>query len=188
MRATWQISNEIIGKKSNNIDEIIMKNFKHENISTLLKNFSINFNDNVNKLIHNCNIKTINYVETRIPNSIYLSFTSEEEIYNILKTLNIKKGAGADGIRPKDLKNNARYLTPILTKLINSRLENAIVPDLLKTSIIRPIYKSGNKAEFNNYRPIAILPSIEKILEEVVVRRLNEYIKKYKIIDDQFGL
>mgnify|MGYP003439892850 CR=1 FL=1 len=89
MRATWQIINEIIGKKSNNIDEIIMKNFKHENISTLLKNFSINFNDNVNKLIHNCNIKTINYVKTRIPNAIYLS--SEEEIYNILKTLNIKK-------------------------------------------------------------------------------------------------
>lgn len=100
----------------------------------------------------------------------------------------IKKGAGIDGIRPKDLKNNASFVIPLLTKLINLGLENGIVPDLLKTSIIRPIYKNGVKSDYNNYRPIAILPVIEKILEEVIVRRLTDYLVKFKIIDkNQFG-
>ena len=68
-----------------------------------------------------------------------------------------------DGIRPLELKNNASYLTPILTKFINLSLENGIIPGILKTS------------DYNNYRPIAMLPAVEKFLEEVVVRRLTSF-------------
>lgn len=188
MRATWQIINEIIGKKTSNLDETVIKNFKNDNINVIINNFSTNFNDNVKKIIHDCNIKTSNNIETTLQNSMYLSYTNEEEIYNILTTLNSKKGAGADCIRPRDLKNNVNILTPILTKLINSSLENAVVPKQLKTSIIRPIYKGGSKSDYNNYRPIAILSVIEKVLEEVIARRLNEYLQKYNIINkNQFG-
>lgn len=77
---------------------------------------------------------------------------------------------------------------PIITSLINKSLEEAIIPNILKTSIIRPIYKSGKKSDYNNYRPIAILPAVEKVLEEIVARRLNEFLLKYKIISkNQYG-
>lgn len=188
LRATWQIINEIIGKKNSNIDEFIIKNFKNQNLVEILNNFALNFNYNVKKIIHTCDINTLNYSNTSISNSIYVENTTEIEIFNILKTLNVKKGAGIDAIRAKDLKNNALHLTPIITKLINSSLNQAIVPDILKTSIIRPIYKNGDKSDVNNYRPISILPVMDKILEEVVVRRLTHFLEKYKIINkNQFG-
>ena len=41
---------------------------------------------------------------------------------------------------------------------------------------------------YNNYRPIAILPAVEKVLEEVIVRQLTSSLRKYKIvIKNQFG-
>lgn len=190
IRVTWQIINEIIGKKTNNIDETIIKHFNinNDNISNITNRFAENFNQNVNRLLHNCSIKTLCTVETTLQNSLYLEQVNENEIYNILKTLNIKKGAGLDHIRPKDLRNNADIFTPLITKLINDSLDNAIVPQLLKVSMIRPIFKSGSTDDYNNYRPIAVLSIIEKILEEVVVKRLTQFLQKYKIINkNQFG-
>lgn len=119
---------------------------------------------------------------------MYLSYTNSEEIYNILKNLNARKSAGVDGIRAIDIKKNAHVLTPIMTELINSSLRESSIPELLKISIIRPIFKNGIKSDYNNYRPIAILSVVEKVLEEIVVRRLNEFLVKYKIINQkQYG-
>lgn len=188
IRVTWQILNEIIGKKSNNIDENILKNFKNLNLSEICDNFAENFNKNVENILHNCEIKTIKQSPVRLQNSFYLRNTSNDEIFNILSTLNIKKSAGSDGIRPIDLKNNAEILTPILTKLINSIINTAIIPETLKISYVRPIYKSGNKSDFNNYRPISILSVVEKVMEEIICRRLTEYTNKYKVINNnQYG-
>lgn len=187
-RVTWQLINEIQGKTVNNIDDIILKNFKNYNIEDILKNFAINFNANVIKIIHKCDVKTNIYPEKSLQNSMYMEQTSIEEIFNILTNLNAKKGAGIDGIRPKDIKNNAAIFTPILTKLINQSICSSTVPNLLKTSVIRPIYKSGHKDDVNSYRPIAILSVIEKILEEVIVKRLNTFLNKFKIINpNQYG-
>ncbi|KAM7351867.1 uncharacterized protein ACRADG_004579 [Cochliomyia hominivorax] len=188
IRATWQIINEIIGKKYTNIDDNINKNFKNNNLNNILNGFATSFSENIKQIIHDCSIQTLYNIRFTQQNSLYLSQTNEDEVYNILKCLNVKKGAGVDQIRPRDLRNNANLLTPIITKLINSSLINATVPKLLKTSIIRPIYKNGTKSDFNNYRPISILSAIEKVLEEVVVRRLTQYLEKYKIINyNQFG-
>lgn len=70
-------------------------------------------------------------------------------------------------IRAKDIKNNCDILTPIITCLVNNSMNEATIPSLFKTSLIRPIYKNGRKNDLNNYRPISILPVLEKVLEEV---------------------
>ena len=135
IHVTWHIINEIIGKKTNNIDEIITRNFTITTINELLSNFATNFKKNINKRAYTCNIKTINGVGTVRQNSLYLEYTNEEELFSILRTLKSRKGPGMDGIRPSDLENNASYLTPILTKFINLILENGIIPGILKTSL-----------------------------------------------------
>ena len=50
------------------------------------------FNENVNKIIHNCNVQSMKSIEILRKNSTYLDFTNEEEILNILKCLDVKKG------------------------------------------------------------------------------------------------
>ena len=48
------------------------------------------------------------------------------------------------------------YIKP-LTFLINTSINQGIFPDELKTTKVVPIYKSGDKADTSNYRPISIL-------------------------------
>lgn len=188
IRGTWQIINNITGRKTCNIDKILIRNFSSNNIQKLTESFAHNFKENVQNILHTCNIKTNTNPHTVILNSMYLNYTNEDEIYSILKNLNVRKTPGADGIRAIDLKKNASCLTKIITKLVNSSLIEATIPELLKTSIIRPIYKNGTKTDFNNYRPISILPILEKVLEEIVVMRLNDFLTKYKIINkNQYG-
>lgn len=189
IRGTWKIINEVIGKKTKNLDEHIKLSFKDRNMYEIAENFAINFNQNVINIVHPCNVTTL---ETRtqrfISNSMFLDYTTESEINNIIKNLNARKGAGMDNIRAIDLKSNADVLTPIVTHLINSSLREASIPQILKESTIRPIYKSGNKSDYANYRPISILPVLEKVLEEIVVRRLTSFLSKYKIINkNQYG-
>lgn len=74
---------------------------------------------------------------------MFVNYTSEQEVHNILKSLNPRKSAGVDGIRSIDLKNYARSLPPAITTLINSSLAEPSIPKILKTSIIRPINKGG---------------------------------------------
>lgn len=184
LRAVWQLINEIIGKKNISTDKTIVKSFPNDNIQNITEKFAQQFCENVQKIIHKCDIVTIKNVQTNIENSIFIECSNEEEILNILKNLNARKSAGVDGIRACDIKNNAKRLAPVITTLINTSLSEALIPKLLKTSLIRPIYKSGDKTDHNNYRPIAILSVVEKVLEEVIVRRLNAFLLKYKIINN----
>lgn len=188
IRVTWQLIGKITGKKIENIDKTIMKNFSSDNAKEISDNFAIKFNANVQNLLHNCTIKTLPEIYTRTTNSMFMNNATEHEIYSILKTLNARKSAGVDEIRSIDLKNNAQSLAPVITTIINSSLHESLIPQLLKTSIIRPIYKCGTKSEYNNYRPISILSAVEKVLEEIVARRLNDFLFKYGILHkQQFG-
>jgi len=62
------------------------------------------------------------------------------------------------------------------------------VPNDLKVAKVCPIFKSGDRSQFNNYRPVSILPSISKIFEKLVCNRLMEYLSKFEILcDNQYG-
>jgi sarcosine oxidase/L-pipecolate oxidase len=50
------------------------------------------------------------------------------------------------------------------------------------------IYKNGDKSDCSNYRPISILSTIAKILENIVYNQLISYINENNILSgNQFG-
>ena len=83
------------------------------------------------------------------------------------------------------------YLKKIITVLIhifNCSLSTGIVPSKLKPAKVNPVFKSGNKHKFTNYRPISILPSISKLLEKVVYNQIYDFITNHRILSpNQFG-
>ncbi len=51
-----------------------------------------------------------------------------------------------------------------------------------------PVFKSGEKNTFNNYRPISLLPKFSKVLEKLFNNRLTKYIEKYNVLfSGQYG-
>jgi hypothetical protein len=58
----------------------------------------------------------------------------------------------------------------------------------LKYSIIKPLYKKGNKKDVSNYRPISLLTSFSKILEKVIQTGIQDHLHKNNIISKkQYG-
>ena len=136
-------------------------------------------------MLHTCKTQLILEPNNTLNRTIYIEGTTELEVFNILHSLNVNKSGGIDQIRPQDLKENAHIFAPLISKLINLRILEETFPQDIKTALVKPIYKSRAKSDFNNYRPISILPIIEKVYEEILVRRLKCFIEKHKLIHKQ---
>ena len=55
-------------------------------------------------------------------------------------------------------------------------------------SRVKPLFKSGDKSLFSNYRPISLLPSLSKIFERVIFDQLLAYFTNNNLLClNQFG-
>ena len=55
---------------------------------------------------------------------------------------------------------------------------------IIRLAKVSPIFKGGAKSDPTNYRPISILPTVSKIFEKHVNKRLMNYLNKYKLIHE----
>ena len=94
-----------------------------------------------------------------------IKYISAFEVNEIIKKLDGNKATGLDEISPKIIKHCGDYITTIIAHIINSSIENRIFPEAFKSARVKPILKTGNKDDSNNYRPMSILPTISKIFE-----------------------
>ena len=53
-----------------------------------------------------------------------------------------------------------------------------------KMAKVTPLFKSGNKEECNNYRPILVLPLLSKILEKHVFLHFYKYLQHHRFLTD----
>jgi hypothetical protein len=63
-----------------------------------------------------------------------------------------------------------------LSHIFNLSLSNGKFPTQLKKCRVIPIFKAGDHAECDNYRPISLLSSISKVLEKIVAEKLIEHL------------
>jgi hypothetical protein len=123
-------------------------------------------------------------VSSFIQNSFYLKPVDIKEVIQIIKKLKNKMSFGFDEIPPMLIKKCSQELALPLTLLINQSFNEGVVPDKLKISVVKPIFKSGDTTKTDNYRPIALLPSFSKIFETAMTNRLSSFCEKFNIIDD----
>ena len=70
----------------------------------------------------------------------------------------------------------------VLIHIFYCSLSTGMKPTKLKIAKVNPVFKSGDKYKFTNYRPISILLSISKPLEKVVYNRIYDFITNHKIL------
>ena len=111
----------------------------------------------------------------------FLSLVAAQDITHIID--NLKNASfNIDTIPPRILKQIKEIVAAPIAEIINKSLMHGIFPDSLKVAKIIPIYKSGDTQKVQNYRPIAILPTISKMFEKCVAIKLNELFTKFNIL------
>lgn len=187
IRDTWIKVNDIIGRGSKNrSDELIVKSFsKIYSFTEILNHFAMEFTQGVAQIVHDCNMKLYNRKQESANYSMFIPSAKIKDIEKIIQNMSCNKAPGLDKIRALDIRNGKEGISHILTRLVNLSINEGITPNELKISIIKPIYKQGTRSEFSNYRPIAILATIEKILERYISVHLNKFLTKHNIINEQ---
>ena len=114
---------------------------------------------------------------------------STNDIYTQIKNLNVKKAIGYDKLEQEMFKRSIDVSKLYLSALINYCYENKKLPKLFKLGKVIPIPKEeGNVVDIEKIRPISLLSVVSKIMEKIILNRLNQVIEKYKIINlNQYG-
>ncbi|KAK3923408.1 LINE-1 retrotransposable element ORF2 protein [Frankliniella fusca] len=185
IRKTWGIVNNVLGKKIASVDETIDKHLgKVFSEADIVENFAKTFVNDVNKVIHECDNRISKHARNNVASfSFYMPQAKASEILCIINSMNDKISPGFDKLRPKDLKRFANAHPEAITDLINKSLVEGNVPDLLKVSICRPIYKKGNHLDFANYRPVCEQSVCSKVIESFVAQKVINYAQKFNFIN-----
>ena len=118
--------------------------------------------NNVNKPLHR---DYTTYLRNPVLHFLVLDHPTAIEIFHLINLINPNKVSGADNINPFFLRIGAVVLAPILSIYFQWSFDLGIFPQAFKTAKVIPIFKSGSRKILGNYRPIALLSNLSKILE-----------------------
>lgn len=120
--------------------------------------------------------------------SMALLPTDCREIEYIILNLKDNCAVGWDGIPTSVIKGAKNTLIPILNHIFNLCLLTGTFPHVFKKALVHPIYKSGDRHNINNYRPISVLSVLSKVLEKIINRRLVNFLSEKGILaSNQYG-
>ena len=98
------------------------------------------------------------------------------------------RACGDDGITIQMIRMTLPVIGPELLHVINASITSGIVPISWKMADVIPLHKSGCKLDPNNYRPVSILPTVEKITERIICEQLMAYLLDHNVLcSEQHG-
>ena len=92
--------------------------------------------------------------------------TDEEEIANVISSLNSNNTSGPNSIPYRILFHLKNEILKQLADLFNLSFMIGVFPSVFKTAKVVLVFKKDSKLDYSNYRPISLLSNIEKILEK----------------------
>jgi hypothetical protein len=118
-----------------------------------------------------------------------LKYFSPMEVKSTIMKLNSKKAPGLDLITTVMLKEISKKATVRLVQIFNAIIRLRHFPQEWKTAKVIMLAKPGKPAEEpGSYRPITLLPTISKLFEKLLNKRVLTMVEKINIIPEhQFG-
>lgn len=106
--------------------------------------------------------------------------TTPKEVFEIISTLKKRIAAGMNGLKSFHLKH---------LPVFNACLRLAYFPICWKTAVISPIPKASKpQQQVSSYRPVALLSSLNKVYEAILLRRIRMEMDVRNVeLPEQFG-
>ena len=109
---------------------------------------------------------------------------SVETIILVVKDLKETNSVGIDDISLRFVKDSLPIMAFYYTIVVNTSIVTGKYPELWKHPLLAPLYKAGDVDVVGNYRPIALLPVLSKILEKAVAIQLIEHLESNHLISN----
>ena len=190
MKTTWRRINSVV--RPNRVNPKLKLKVNDELVTDSTE-IASTFNNHFSSVaqVLNANIPNLPDDPTanvkRVRNSFVFLDTDAEEIYNIILSFK-SKGAPINEVPSCIFRKIADIIAPVLSSLINEAVASGSYPNLFKVARVTPIHKAGSKFDFKNYRPISVLPFLNKVFERALHSRISKFYHKYNVIyEDQYG-
>ena len=110
-----------------------------------------------------------------------LEHVTLSKVKKLIKSLTNSKSSSVDGLDNFSLKLAADYVALPLHHIITLSIMQRCFPTSWKCAKVVPIHKKGSLLERNNYRPVALLSPLGKIMEKAIYEQLYKYFTMNKI-------
>ena len=118
------------------------------------------------------------------PGPLDADFT-EAELQAVLDKMPNGKAGGVDELRPELLKQGGDRLRQTLLQLVNHYWKEENIPQQWQQGVIVSLFKSGDKADVGNYRPITLLSVVGKLFASLMATRLSAYMESRGLLADE---
>ncbi|XP_075157874.1 uncharacterized protein LOC142231140 [Haematobia irritans] len=193
-RRTWRFLNNELGRQKTQTLELFNENGRLisddvEKAITLNEYFVKSILDLKNGIQH------YQYDDINMFGTLVQQFTSWDlveicgsDIINVIEALNMNKSSGYDNITVRMICMRKELVGEILAKIFNEMIENRKYPDVLKIHKIIPIPKVPGSRRVTDFRPVAVLPIIDKIFEKIICNQFSQFLNENNILyENQFG-
>ncbi len=94
-----------------------------------------------------------------------------------VKHLKNTNSVGTDGISLQHLRHSLPPTVHYLTTIINTSIVAGNAASAWKHAMVTLIFKSGDRKNVNNYRPISLLPVLSITFEKIVAQQLSAFLE-----------
>ena len=143
-----------------------------------MNNFFVNKVDKIRHDLPNPSgdpLSTLRKIMDNRTTSFSLSCVHPDAVREIILGLKNSKSCGIDNIDTYVIKLMVDDILPAVTHIVNLSVQQATFPSLYKVSKVIPLFKKDDPLEPKNYRPVAILCILSKIIERVIFNQIVEY-------------
>ena len=169
----WSLINEISGKKNDKtgvLDYLTIDGVKDYNAKRICNRFEKYFSsvgENFAAKIPTASKTARDYLKLLQTSqaSLFLDPTDVQEVVVLVSQLPNKSSSGHDNVSNILLKKIIEHIAPVLVEVFKSMGE---FPTVMKLAEVVPLYKSKENFLETNYRPISLVTTMSKILENIM--------------------
>ena len=180
------LSSALSDKRPKNIWRFIPRTLKPENqtITVNVEDLNKHFITTANRLLKSEHLEPQDILKTleSLPDqtskaNFNLQYVTYEQVEKELKDLRLDCSAGYDSISVQHVKSAYENLVSPLTHINNSSMSENLFSIQWKKAQIIPIPKSDDPQNFDDYRPVSVLPLFSKVYERLVAKQLCTFLE-----------
>lgn len=184
IKAVWKIINTETGRVKSRDSNIKLKLEtgvildKHTHVAQEFETFFTNIPIKTTQPLNSSAKLAISLLKENVANcnaEFKFRYVTSQTVIKVFKDIKIKSTEDLWGMSVRVCGGVIEILAPHLANMFNVCIDKGTFPDLMKCSKVVPLFKSGDKMDPGNFRPVSVLPVLSKIFEKLMLLQMSSF-------------